>query len=79
MTVAEKVQQRILNLPEPLQIEVLKFVEFLLAKVESPPKNDLPNHEDREWMKMSLAMAMRGMEEEEGPDYTVADLKERFG
>ena len=25
---------------------------------------------------MSLAMAMRGMEDEEGPEYTVADIRE---
>jgi len=30
------------------------------------------------WPSLSLILAMRGMEDEEMPEYTVADLKERF-
>lgn len=34
--------------------------------------------EDKAWEHLSLSWAMRGMEDEEGPDYTTADLKEHF-
>ncbi len=78
MTVAEKVHQRVLILPEQLQAEVLNFVEFLLTKVEPDLQITLQYRENQEWFELSLTMAMRGMEDEEGPDYTLADLKERF-
>jgi hypothetical protein len=32
MLVADKIHQRVLGLPEPLQAEVLDFVEFLWSK-----------------------------------------------
>lgn len=32
MALADKIHQRVLVLPEPLQAEVLDFVEFLLSK-----------------------------------------------
>lgn len=78
MTVADKVHQRVLILPEQLQAEVLNFVEFLLTKVERDLQITLQDRENQEWFELSLTMAMRGMEDEEGPDYTLADLKERF-
>jgi hypothetical protein len=74
MTVAEKIHQRVLVLPTPMQAEVLNFVEFLLTKVET----EVTEMDDREWANFSLEMAMRGMEDEPGPEYTLADLKERF-
>jgi hypothetical protein len=30
------------------------------------------------WLSLSLALAMRGMEDEDTPEYTLADVKERF-
>lgn len=42
------------------QKEVLDFVDFLSAR---------SGDEDREWMKMSQRSALRGMEEEEWPEY----------
>lgn len=74
MTVAEKIHQRVLVLPIPMQSEVLNFVEFLLTKV----KTGVTEMDDQEWANFSLTMAMRGMEDEPGPEYTLADLKERF-
>ncbi|MCI0487035.1 MAG: DUF2281 domain-containing protein [Blastocatellia bacterium] len=78
MTVADKIHQRVLVLPEPLQAEVLNFIEFLLSKAGHDLQGDAQRLEDAEWSNLSLVMAMRGMEDEEGPDYTIADLKERF-
>lgn len=76
--VAEKIHQQVLALPEPLQVEVLDFVEFLLSRVETHGLDETQGFENLEWSNVSLKMAMRGMEDEDGPEYTIADLKERF-
>ena len=34
--------------------------------------------DENAWLSLSLALAMRGMEDEDTPEYTVADLKEQF-
>jgi len=67
MPIAEKIQQHVQRLPTNVQAEVLDFVEYLLAKTE--------RQEEREWSDLSLASALRGMEEEETPLYTPADLR----
>ena len=77
MTVIEKIQQRVLILPEPMQTQVLDFVEFLLSKSTSVPQEALEDMDSLDWSNLSLAMALRGMEDEEEP-YTMADLKESF-
>jgi hypothetical protein len=47
---------------------MLDYLEFLLTKAE---------REDKEWSRLSLASAMRGMEDE--PElYTLADLKVKY-
>ena len=74
MVVAEKINQSVRRLPERLQTEVLDFVEFLLSKVNS----DSAFQDDLNWSDVSLSFAMRGMEEEEGPEYVISDLKESF-
>ena len=69
MSLAEEIHQHVKELPEPLQAEVLDFVEFIESKAER-------NREaKREWSEFSLSSAMRGMEEEASP-YTLKDLKE---
>ena len=75
MLVTEKIHQRVRILPEPLQIEVLDFVDFLLSRLEPNLLENIEEIDDLEWSKFSLAMAMRGMEDEEGPEYTLDDLK----
>jgi hypothetical protein len=68
MVLSEKILEYIQNLPPSFQEEVLDYLEFLLAKAE---------REDKEWSRLSLASAMRGMEDE--PEiYTVADLKVKY-
>ncbi len=79
MAVVDKIHQRVLVLPVSLQAEVLDFVDFLLTKVEVDLPDDGDDSGDSlEWSHLSLAMAMRGMELEEEPQYTIADLKEKF-
>ena len=70
MSITETIRQHVQRLPASLQAEVLDFVEYLLAKTE--------RREAREWSDLSLALAMRGMEDEEIAMYTTADLKVVF-
>lgn len=70
MVVVERIQTYLQRLPLSFQIEVLDFVEYLLAKAE--------REERAEWSNLSLAYAMRGMEDEETPEYTIADLRAEF-
>ncbi len=73
MILAEEIVERVQRLPEPLQAEVLDFVEFLLAKTSGESGKE----ENRLWMGFSLQSAFRDMEDE--PElYTDGDLKERF-
>jgi hypothetical protein len=74
MMVAEKIQEYVRQLSPPLQAEVLDFVEYLLSRVE----RDLARAESAEWSDVSLASAMRGMERENTPVYTLADVKARW-
>jgi hypothetical protein len=70
MAITEKIQQHVQKLPASFQAEVLDFVEYLLAKIRS--------REEEDWSDLSLAFAMRGMEDEAMPLYTTADLKVVF-
>ena len=74
MVLAEKIQRYVERLPASFQAEVLDFVEYLLAKAE----RETLRHEERAWSELSLASAMRGMEDEDTPIYTTADLKVVF-
>jgi hypothetical protein len=53
---------------------MLDFVEYLLTKTEEKSAQE----EGQDWTRLSLASAMRGMEEDPEPEYTEADLEERF-
>lgn len=74
MNVTEKINERVQQLPERTQSEVLDFVEYLLAKAERQQARQA----EQEWSRQSLSLAMRGMEDENGPEYTAEDLEERF-
>ena len=69
MTTAEQINKNLQKLPATFQQQVLDFVEFILHKRIS---------EDQEWSEFSLAQAMRGLENDEMPEYTDADLKEKW-
>jgi hypothetical protein len=74
MTITEKIQAGVQQLPTAYQAEVLDFVEYLLTKAIRGARDQ----EESLWSDVSLTSAMRGMEEEDFPQYTRADLKVRF-
>jgi len=74
MALSERIQEHVEKLPASLQAEVLDFVEYLLAKAE----REAVREERRLWSDLSLSSAMRGMEDEDTPTYTTADLKMVF-
>ena len=74
MAVADKIQRYVQRLPDLLQAQVLDFVAALLAQAEE----DDAQKNDTAWKTQSLAQALRGMEDEEGPEYDLSDLKESF-
>ena len=74
MIVTDKIQEYVQRLPAPLQSEVLDFIEYLLSKAG----RDIPRRESESWSDSSLSSTLRGMENEENPSYTVADLKVLF-
>jgi Protein of unknown function (DUF2281) len=74
MAVAEKICEQLQNLPEPLQAEALDFVGYLEAKALRQgiaQEHFTPS-------EISLVLAMRGMEDEDLPEYSRDDLKEAF-
>jgi hypothetical protein len=74
MAITDKIQEGVQQLPPALQAEVLDFVQFLLVKTTRGFQED----EEGLWRDVSLSSAMRGMEDEDLPQYTSADLKVRF-
>ena len=73
MSDIEKLIHTVEQLSTDLQAEVLHYAEYLWHKAQGA--ND--DAESNEWSALSLAAALRGMENED-TDYTLADLKERF-
>jgi hypothetical protein len=74
MIVREKINQKLEKLPIEIQLEILDFVEFVAQKAEKQNASE----ENRQWTDFSLAQAMKGLENEETPEYTEADLKEKW-
>jgi hypothetical protein len=74
MRVSERIYEEVKKLPEPLQAEVLDFVQNLASAMErkGTPKNEFTSE------SLSLSLAMRGMEDEEIPGYSTNDLRETF-
>jgi Protein of unknown function (DUF2281) len=70
MSVKKLISQKIDNLSENKQIEVLDFIDFLLKKNLE--------EENEQWNQFSLAQAMKGLENDEFPEYTEADLIEKW-
>lgn len=73
MIVSEKINQKVEKLPIAIQLEVLDFVEFVAQKARINSED-----EGKQWAEFSLNQAMKGLEEEETPEYTEADLKEKW-
>jgi hypothetical protein len=74
MRVSERIYEEVKKLPEPLQAEVLHFVEYLASRTERQGtlENELTS------ASLSLSLAMRGMEDEDIPSYSTNDLREAF-
>jgi Protein of unknown function (DUF2281) len=74
VTITDKIQAGVQKLSTAYQAEVLDFVEYLLAKTTQGARDQ----EESLWSDVSLTFAMRGMEDEDAPQYTKADLKVIF-
>ena len=74
MVIAERIQATVQRLPVSLQVEALDYIEYLLAKLEREASDD----SNLSASQISLALAMRGMEDEDTPDYSIDDLKVVF-
>ncbi len=74
MSVSERIYEEVKKLPEPLQAEVLDFVHHLASKEKSTNAPDIAIESG----SLSLALAMRGMENEDIPSYSTEDLRELF-
>ena len=69
MNTVERIQEQVQSLPEPVQQEVLDFVEYLAHKLR---------REDTRWSEFSLKTALHGLEDETWPEYTKNDFKEQW-
>lgn len=69
MNIADRIHTQVQSLPEPVQREVLDFVEYLSHKLRQ---------EDVQWAALSLASAVQGLEQDVWPEYTEADLTEKW-
>ncbi len=74
MNVAERIANEVESLPPEVQQEVLDFVGFLRTRLVARESRK----DDILWSGFSIGNALRGMEDEAGPDYSEADLKERW-
>lgn len=74
MSVSDRIYEEVKKLPEPLQAEVLDFVQHLASK----DKREIASEIEQSWEGLSLALAMRGMEDEDTPSYSAKDLREAF-
>lgn len=69
MNIADRINEQVQALPERMQEEVLNFVGYLSHKLLQ---------EDRRWSEFSMRSALRGMEDEEWPEYSEEDFKEKW-
>lgn len=67
MAVLDQIHDKVKQLPETSQYQVLDFVEYLLHR---------SRQEDLLWSKMSLRWALRGFEDDDEPEYSPEDVKE---
>lgn len=74
MLLSQQIQQDVEKLPVSVQAEVLDFVQYLVSKTA----RETTDVEDKDWTALSLASAMRHMEDEGSPDYSTADLRVAF-
>ena len=68
---------KVRNLPQDKQAEVIDFVDFLAARCGAAPRVEGAAWSDAEFEHFSMAQAMRGLEHE-ADLYTESDLTERW-
>lgn len=69
MKLDDVIHEKVQRLPEPVQREVLGFVEFVAQRDVA---------EDRSWSEMSVAGALRQTEPDAWPEYSDGDIKDRW-
>ena len=69
MKTSDAIHKKLSILPDPLQREVLDFVEYLASKQERG---------NADWSAFSLASALRDLEDEPWPEYGEKDFKEKW-
>ncbi len=74
MHIAEKIYDRVKELPEEFQKEVLDFTELLAKRA----KRNVVRDEELEWNALSLNQAFRGYNDAEEPIYHESDIKEKW-
>lgn len=72
MSVAEIIFEKVQHMPKIKQIEILHFVEFMNVKKSKHPDSN------KDLSNLSLSLAMQGMENDQMPDYSIKDIKEKF-
>ena len=74
MSIKQIIQDKIDILSEEKQTEVLTFLDSL---IEIQHKYD-HQKENNEWSDFSIGQAMQGLEDDNLPEYTEQDLKEKW-
>jgi hypothetical protein len=74
MSIKQIIQEKIDILSEDKQAEVLTFLNSL---IESQSEEDI-QQDNNEWSHFSLEQAMQGLEDDNLPEYTERDLKEKW-
>ena len=69
MSTAERIQRHIQRLPEPMQKEVLDFVEYLAQKLRK---------DDQDWSAQSIQSALLDLEDDVWPVYEDQDFTEKW-
>ncbi len=71
MAVAEETYRRVRDLPAPFQAQVLGFVERLASRAQ----REAAYEDGFDWSALSSSPALRGMEDEDSPKYSIGDLR----
>ena len=69
MKLDDVIHEKVQRLPEPVQREVLSFVEFVAQRDVA---------DDRSWSEMSVSGAHRQAEPDAWPEYSDGDLKDNW-
>jgi len=67
--IADAIYQKVIALPHNEQAEVLNYVNYISFRARQ---------DDLTWMSYAIQAALRGIEDDEWPDYGLHDLQERW-